>query len=175
MNLRPISDAHKYQDSEIVPTLEVVEMTDHTQIKDEIEPDTEVYDEVIPCVYDEVDTKYDSMDFSNEPPAPPIRKRLPTNVVNTVPPTPIEEPNRPLPQTPSKRPSLISKFKSDKKEKVKAKKAIKDDATLGDNNTRPTSLFQRLFHRYRSLSIILFLGYFLHSMEKKVDFSLILI
>ena len=117
--------------------------------KDDVNND--VYDEVIPIVYDDVDTKYDGMDFSGEPPAPPIRKRLPSMVANTVPPTPIEEPNRPLPQTPSKRPSLMSKFKSDKKERGRSKKKESKEEAVGENGNRPTSLFQRLFNRSKSV------------------------
>ena len=192
MNLRPISDAHKYQDlvqevNTVAPPMLVSSRPaskatqatfpapcnnnnamdiDENNIKD----DVTIYDEVIPGMYDEVDTKYDVMDFNNglnnQPPAPPIRKRLPnTNIVNTVPPTPIEEPNKALPPTPSKssRPSLISKFKSDKKERVKAKKAGAAPpsnssntvaAGAAENNNaapRPTSLFQRLFHRSKSV------------------------
>ena len=183
MNLRPISDAHKYQDMVEVTAPILVSSRPASKAAEAFAPvqaainamdvdeenkhdvtnlDTDVYDEVIPGVYDEVDTKYDVMDFNglNQPPAPPIRKRLPTNIVNTVPPTPIEEPNKALPPTPSKRPSLISKFKSDKKEKVKAKKAASSQASaaLGaaaaaenNNAPRPTSLFQRLFHRSKSV------------------------
>ena len=72
------------------------------------------YEDIEQVVYDDVDTKYDKMDFSSQPPQPPQRKRVttPSHPVNTVPPTPIEEPNRPLPETPSKKSSsLISKFK----------------------------------------------------------------
>ena len=52
--------------------------TKNDDVISSLDGDTEVYDEVIPCVYDDVDTKYDVMDFTNEPPAPPIRKRLPS-------------------------------------------------------------------------------------------------
>ena len=162
MNLRPISDAHRYQDCELMtvtPTpsneegggsnnMNVTTTVDMTH-KDDVNND--VYDEVIPIVYDDVDTKYDGMDFSGEPPAPPIRKRLPSMVANTVPPTPIEEPNRPLPQTPSKRPSLMSKFKSDKKERGRSKKKESKEEAVGENGNRPTSLFQRLFNRSKSV------------------------
>ena len=83
----------------------------------------EAYDEVIPCVYDDVDVKYDGMEFT---PLPPVRKKP---MIQTVPPTacplgdPLEEPTKPLPSTPSKKPSLISKLKP----KAKQTKGSKEE------------------------------------------------
>lgn len=107
----------------------------------------EAYDEVIPCVYDDVDIKYDGMEFT---PLPPVRKK-PTVGVNTVPPcttASLEEPTKPLPETPSKKPSLISKLKP----KGKQPKVSKDEAP-GENGNRPSaSIFQRLFLRSKSVT-----------------------
>ena len=119
----------------------------------EVKPALEIsdsYEDIGQALYDDVDTKYDAMDFSNEPPQPPVRKRPQSQNVNTIPPTPIEEPSRPLPDTPSKRPSLISKFKS------KSKKGKEEEPPTpvapGENGNRPAaSLFQRLFHRSKSV------------------------
>ena len=104
--------------------------------------DNEAYDEVIPLVYDDVDIKYDGIEFT---PLPPVRKKMP---INTVPPSTLlmEEPTKPLPSTPSKKTSLISKLKP----KAKPKPA-KDEAP-GENGNRPSaSIFQRLFHRSKSV------------------------
>ena len=117
------------------------------------------YEDIEQAVYDEVDVKYDKMDFSSaEPPLPPIRKK-PQTQVNTIPPTPIEEPDRPLPETPSKK-SLISKLKpkpKKAKEEVVHVEVVASAATAAtpnsasvpvENGPRPSaSLFQRLFHR----------------------------
>ena len=85
----------------------------------------EAYDEVIPCVYDDVDVKYDGMEFT---PLPPVRKKP---VIQTVPPTaPLEEPTKPLPSTPSKKPSLISKLKP----KAKQAKANKEQDQANPGN-----------------------------------------
>ncbi len=122
----------------------------------------EVYDDVIQCdmLYDDVDTKYDHMAF--EPPMPPVRKRPVPTTVNTVPPTPVEEPNRPLPDTPSKMPSLISKLTGDKKSNAassssssakdgsKKKSSKKSVASLEDGG-KPTSLFSKWFGRSKSV------------------------
>ena len=106
----------------------------------------ESYDEVVPCLYDDVDVKYDGVEFT---PLPPVRKKP---VINTVPSTPVstllleEHCSKPLPSTPSKKPSLISKLKP----KAKAKPA-KEEAPGENNANRPSaSIFQRLFHRSKS-------------------------
>lgn len=149
-----------------------------------------LYDDVMQCVYDDVDTKYDGMDFTTneEPPVPPARKKMPpTTVTNTVPPTPVvvdEEPLKPLPDTPSKMPALIGKLaekklakdkdkdnkkkeqdelkkkekakekeekeklKNEKKRKQEEEKKAKRSSEITDENK---SIFQRLFHRSKSL------------------------
>jgi hypothetical protein len=126
----------------------------------------EVYDDVMQCVYDDVDTKYDVIAY-NDVPLPPVRKRLPTNpVINTVPPT-VPELNKPLPDTPSKMPFMSKLKSSDKKDKCssssknksakqeeKKQKQIKADhqEAPGETAVKPVSLFQRLFSRSKSVT-----------------------
>nr|ALF84898.1 dorsal [Paracyclopina nana] len=147
MNLRPLSSNMS------VGSPEAEQATSTQDVAAELNGNNELYDDV--------DTKYDGVDFFTDPPQPPIRKRPTPLTVSTVPPTPIEEPvNRPLPETPAKKSSLISKFKSDKKEKLanKGKKAKQEMTTLGEKDeapgeqgNKPASLFQRLFSRSKSV------------------------
>merc|ERR1719468_1209696 len=74
----------------------------------------QIYDDVISCVYDDVDSKYDDMSLAGiEPPAPPIRRR-----------GTIDEGSmgidKPLPTTP-KNPSLITLLSEKKNELLKEK------------------------------------------------------
>lgn len=111
------------------------------------------YEDIQQVVYDDVDTKYDHMDFTsnllNEAPLPPVRKRPPSVHTNTIPPLILaEDPpppsNKPLPETPSKK-SLISKLH------LKSSKGKKVNENPGENGNRPSaSLFQRLFQRSKS-------------------------
>jgi hypothetical protein len=80
--------------------------------------DVDMYDDVLQCVYDDVDTKYDVVLLSKEtdtvPPIPPARKQRTASVGRPAPPTPETEtcpdpdPEKPLPDTPSK--NFLSKL-----------------------------------------------------------------
>ena len=114
-------------------------------VKDESEPmDLDVntlYDDVLQCVYDDVDIKYDTVQLMIEeatPPVPPARKqRPPESISRPAPPTPeteteteVEKPDKPLPDTPSKVPAILTKFaggakKSNAKEIEEQKKKEK--------------------------------------------------
>lgn len=164
MNLHSISNAN------LAATPTFSDVSSEVMVADDATPmlvgtttTTDLYEDIEQAVYDEVDIKYDKMDFTSEPPLPPIRKRPPSQV-NTVPPTPIEEPDRPLPETPSKKSSsLISKLKpKPKKPKEEAACSSEVNAAVnstaaaasghGENGPRPSaSLFQRLFHRSKSV------------------------
>ena len=149
-----------------------------------------IYDDVMQCVYDDVDTKYDGIDFlstSNEPPVPPARKRI--TVHDTIPPTiPITDPDKPLPGTPSKIKVLSDKIKETKmeyntkrekeiekkkvmeekkrkekekkveeleKKKMEKKKKLEDEKRAKAEEANRQSLFQRLFTRSKSQTIVL--------------------
>ena len=163
MNLHSISNAN------LAATPTFSEVSSEVVVDDNVTPmlvttttTTGEYEDIEQAVYDEVDIKYDKMDFTSEPPLLPIRKRPPSQV-NTVPPTPIEEPDRPLPETPSKKSSsLISKLKPKPKKPKEEASACTSEAvavnssvatTSGvENGPRPpASLFQRLFHRSKSV------------------------
>ena len=75
----------------------------------------QIYDDVMQCVYDDVDTKYDDvvmLDDSNEPPVPPMRKRG-LSVDRGV-----QGVDKPLPTAP-KNPSIITKISEKKNELLK--------------------------------------------------------
>jgi hypothetical protein len=106
------------------------------EIEHEIEPmDLDVntlYDDVLQCVYDDVDTKYDSIDLIQTdatPPVPPIRKqRCSESVGRPAPPTPESETgqepetlDKPLPDTPSKVPAILTKLAGGSKKNNSAK------------------------------------------------------
>merc|ERR1719189_344198 len=156
MNLRAISNANLT----VTPTSDAsVIAIDDASVAVAAATSGGSYEDIEQAVYDEVDVKYDKMDFSSEPPQPPIRKK-PQTQVNTIPPTTIEEPDRPLPETPSKK-SLISKLKPKPKKakeeavhvEVAAAMATSNSASVpAENAPRPSaSLFQRLFHRSKSI------------------------
>ena len=163
MNLRAISNANLASTATPTPTpTSVASMASDVPM---VTTAGDLYEDIEQAVYDEVDLRYDKMDFNSEPPLPPIRKKpLQTSQVNTVPPTiPIDEPDRPLPETPSKK-SLISKLKpKSKKPKEEAQACVLEVPTVaativaphphgGENAPRPSaSLFQRLFHRSKSV------------------------
>jgi hypothetical protein len=106
------------------------------EIEHEIEPmDLDVntlYDDVLQCVYDDVDTKYDSIELIQTeatPPVPPIRKqRCSESVGRPAPPTPESETgpepeklDKPLPDTPSKVPAILTKLAGGSKKNNSAK------------------------------------------------------
>ncbi len=128
-----------------VPLAEVKPVKLEDIVKDESEPmDLDVntlYDDVLQCVYDDVDTKYDTVQLMIEeamPPVPPARKqRPPESISRPAPPTPetetepeVEKPDKPLPDTPSKVPAILTKLaggakKSNAKEIEEQKKKEK--------------------------------------------------
>lgn len=142
MNLHSISNVNLSQ--QVAP--------EPAPVQESVLPVSNSYEDIGQAVYDDVDTKYDQMDFSqSEPPLPPVRKRPVSTSINTIPPFPIEEPSRPLPETPSKKSSLISKLKP-KPKKAKEEAVQPDMSAPGENGNRPAaSLFQRLFNRSKSV------------------------
>ncbi len=137
-----------------------------------------LYDDVMQCVYDDVDTKYDLIDHvdENPPPLPPARTSTRTDDVPHEAPE-LPSPEKPLPGTPSKLPTLLAKIsgksgeatlsrkkkeekaKQEKKKKqeekdVEPKKGKKKESgTKSDSSPqKSSSLFQRVFHRSKSQS-----------------------
>ncbi|XP_040576306.1 uncharacterized protein [Lepeophtheirus salmonis] len=134
-----------------------------------------LYDDVMQCVYDDVDVKYDGIDFTRSPPVPPARKKVTSHISNSAaPPVPLVVDNKdgddtdmkdkPLPETPSKFKSILSAKFPGKKDSPKKKKEIKKLPTSPTNNNNSgnnsninhnnndsrQSLFQRLFTRTKS-------------------------
>ena len=91
------------------------EVTDEKQIPDDVNSPTstdidigELYDDVMQCVYDDVQADGDEIDLIfDKPPTPPERIRSSTLEANCVLPEVIE---RPLPEKPPQKPSMIARF-----------------------------------------------------------------
>ena len=145
-------------------------------VKDEVSMDVDaLYDDVMQCVYDDVDTKYDDL-VEAAPPPPPVRMRQ-DSALNTP-----ESPEKPLPGTPSKLPTLLAMMTPGKgaagatltaeerqrqkelAERVRAEKAKqKEREKLRTKRAKAeggnkASLFQRVFHRSKSQSELANLG-----------------
>lgn len=82
-----------------------------------------LYDDVMQCVYDDVDTKYDCVDFSGAPPQIPTRQRKMSVEVELVTPT---SPEKPLPGTPSKMPTIITKLTKKDADAIQKKKELEE-------------------------------------------------
>ncbi|TRY78048.1 hypothetical protein TCAL_06620 [Tigriopus californicus] len=82
-----------------------------------------LYDDVMQCVYDDVDTKYDCVDFSGAPPQIPTRQRKMSVEVELITPT---SPEKPLPGTPSKMPTLITKLTKKDADAIQRKKDLEE-------------------------------------------------
>ena len=81
-----------------------------------------LYDDVMQVVYDDVDTKYDGMTFGDDedPPLPPQRKRNMSVDLQV-------DPDKPLPGTPSKLPTIITKITGGKKDPEAAQKKKEEE------------------------------------------------
>ena len=140
----------------------------------------ELYDDVMQCVYDDVQADGESIDLLfDKPPTPPERIRSSMIEPNCILPEVIE---RPLPEKPASKPSMMARFgkrgflsgKGKDKKEAKKKQENEDDPNLnakdvantrnisGDSSTDNTSnkanmskngsvpFFQRLFNRSKS-------------------------
>merc|ERR1712012_371827 len=127
----------------------------------------QIYDDVMQCVYDDVDVKYDDVTMlMDQPPVPPLRrnKELETNIDADI----IAEIDKPLPAAPKnniltkltekKNELLIAREKEiEKKRKEKEeieeqrrKEKEEEDKKAKEEQKMKSSLFQRLFQRSQS-------------------------
>jgi len=126
-----------------------------------------LYDDVMQCVYDDVDIRYDNLDLAEAPP-PPARVASMSISANEEkqPELQLEDasPDKPLPGTPSKLPAILQKMSKSGdtlKKKTKAEEAKKSSpkktverrqkASAKEGKKGP-SLFQRVMHRSKSQS-----------------------
>merc|ERR1712079_362148 len=135
---------------------QVVTKESPMDISDSLDLDIgQIYDDVMQCVYDDVDIKYDDVEILNDqPPVPPLRKKDVSIEPDIDKPLPAAPKNNILTKLTEKKNELMTarekELEKKKKEKEAKKKEEEEKKAKLEEQKIKSSLFQRLFQRSQS-------------------------